>query len=128
MNVQCLYTWTFQKYTLTVDAEVDVLGLFPSCVHHTALVAGLVSKTGTFYPQYLTSVGDLQVGITKKHQSGKEQEWEREQGCLKEECLISFNRLSSLRQPLLPVLVPLDCGKGHSLHFALKTDLLFENG
>lgn len=37
-------------------------------------------------------------------------------------CFTHFRRL------LLPVLVPLDCGKGHSLHLALKTDLLLENG
>lgn len=52
----------------TVDIQVKVLGLFASCIHNTTLVAGLVPKPGTFYPQNLTPVCDLQVGISKKHQ------------------------------------------------------------
>lgn len=53
------YIKDLSKSTLTIDTEVKVLGLFASCIHDTALVAGLVPKTGTFYPQNLTPVGDL---------------------------------------------------------------------
>lgn len=51
----------------TVDAQVKVLGFFASRIHDTALVTGLVPKTGTFYPQNLTPVCNFQVGITQKH-------------------------------------------------------------
>lgn len=56
------------KASLTVDTQVEVLGFFASCIHDTALVAGLVPKTGTFYPQNLAPVCNFQVGITKKRQ------------------------------------------------------------
>lgn len=57
-----------ERLALTVDAQVKVLGFFAGCIHDTALVTGLVPKTGTFYPQNLTPVCHFQVGITQKHQ------------------------------------------------------------
>lgn len=64
---QYLTAYDLSKCTLTIDDEVKVLGLFSSCIHGTTLVAGLVTKTGTFYPQNLTSVADLQIRIAEKH-------------------------------------------------------------
>lgn len=63
--------WEFkslvQGLALTVDAQVKVLGLFSGCIHDTALVAGLVPKTGTFDPQNLAPVCHFQVGIAQKN-------------------------------------------------------------
>lgn len=65
-------TVLYLHYTLTIDTKVKVLGLFPSCIRGTTLVAGLISKTGTFYSQNLTPVCDLQIGIAEKHRPRKD--------------------------------------------------------
>lgn len=64
-----------QRLGLTVDAQVEVLGFFAGCIHDAALVAGLVPKTGTFYPQNLAPVCNFQVGITKKQQPNQTTTW-----------------------------------------------------
>lgn len=109
------------KASLTVDTQVEVLGFFAGCIHDTALVAGLVPKTGTFNPQNLAPVCDLQVGITKKHQPNQTKRHGRSSlndGLLNNEVL----------KHLLSVFVPVDCGKGQTFYLALQTDPLRDEG
>lgn len=96
--------------TLTIDTEVEFLWLFPCSIDDTTLVAGLVTETGTFYPKNLTPVGDLQIGIAKKHQPREILEEKEESRAEKQftaglvHLPLSFHFVTALRSVNAPML------------------------